>query len=53
MPEIPDPTEILATLGPIGQVLLSVIGAYFVAFWFSLITWTSISGELSSITIPE
>jgi RNA polymerase subunit RPABC4/transcription elongation factor Spt4 len=40
MPEIPDLTELLATLGLIGQVLFWVVGAYFVAFWFSLIVWT-------------
>jgi RNA polymerase subunit RPABC4/transcription elongation factor Spt4 len=40
MPEVPDLTEILATLGLIGQVLFWVVGAYFVAFWFSLIVWT-------------
>jgi RNA polymerase subunit RPABC4/transcription elongation factor Spt4 len=40
MPEIPDLTEVIATLGLIGQVLFWVIGAYFVAFWFSLIVWT-------------
>jgi RNA polymerase subunit RPABC4/transcription elongation factor Spt4 len=40
MPEIPDLTELLATLGLIGQVLFWVGGAYFVAFWFSLIVWT-------------
>ena len=40
MPEIPDLTELFATLGLIGQVLFWVIGAYFVAFWFSLIVWT-------------
>jgi RNA polymerase subunit RPABC4/transcription elongation factor Spt4 len=40
MPEIPDLTELIATLGLIGQVLFWIIGAYFVAFWFSLITWT-------------
>jgi len=40
MPEIPELTELIATLGLIGQVLFWVIGAYFVAFWFSLIVWT-------------
>ena len=40
MPEIPDLTEIIATLGLVGQVLFWVTGAYFVAFWFSLIVWT-------------
>lgn len=40
MPQIPDLTEILATLGMIGQAVFWVIGAYFVAFWFSLIVWT-------------
>ena len=30
MPEIPDLTELFATLGLIGQVLFWVIGAYFV-----------------------
>ena len=40
MPEFPDLTELLATLGLIGQVLFWVVGAYFVAFWFSLIVWT-------------
>jgi len=40
MPEFPELTEIFATLGLIGQVLFWVIGAYFVAFWFSLIVWT-------------
>jgi len=40
MPEIPDLTELIATLGLIGQVLFWVVGAYFVAFWFSLIVWT-------------
>lgn len=40
MPEIPDLTEILATLGLIGQVVFWVTGAYFIAFWFSLIVWT-------------
>jgi RNA polymerase subunit RPABC4/transcription elongation factor Spt4 len=40
MPEIPELTEVIATLGLIGQVLFWVIGAYFVAFWFSLIVWT-------------
>ncbi len=40
MPQFPDLTEILATLGLIGQVLFWVTGAYFVAFWFSLIVWT-------------
>lgn len=40
MPEIPDLSELFATLGLIGQVLFWVIGAYFVAFWFSLIVWT-------------
>jgi RNA polymerase subunit RPABC4/transcription elongation factor Spt4 len=40
MPDIPELTEIIATLGLIGQVLFWVIGAYFVAFWFSLIVWT-------------
>jgi len=28
MPEIPEPTELLATWGPIGQVLFWVAGAY-------------------------
>jgi RNA polymerase subunit RPABC4/transcription elongation factor Spt4 len=40
MPQFPDLTEILATLGLLGQVLFWVTGAYFVAFWFSLIVWT-------------
>lgn len=40
MPQLPDLTEILATLGLIGQVLMWIIGAYFIAFWFSLIVWT-------------
>lgn len=40
MPQIPDLTEILATLGLVGQVLFWVTGAYFVAFWFSMIVWT-------------
>ena len=40
MPEIPDLTEIFATLGLIGQVVFWVSGAYFIAFWFSLIVWT-------------
>ena len=40
MPEIPELSEILATLGLIGQVLFWILGAYFVAFWFSLIVWT-------------
>jgi len=40
MPQIPDLTEILATLGLVGQVLFWVTGAYFVAFWFSIIVWT-------------
>lgn len=40
MPDFPDLTELIATLGLIGQVLFWVIGAYFVAFWFSLIVWT-------------
>lgn len=40
MPEIPDLTEIIATLGLVGQVVFWIIGAYFVAFWFSLIVWT-------------
>jgi RNA polymerase subunit RPABC4/transcription elongation factor Spt4 len=40
MPEIPDLTEIIATLGLVGQVLFWVTGAYFVAFWFSIIVWT-------------
>jgi RNA polymerase subunit RPABC4/transcription elongation factor Spt4 len=40
MPEIPELTEIFATLGLIGQVVFWVTGAYFIAFWFSLIVWT-------------
>lgn len=40
MPEIPDLTELIATLGLIGQILFWIGGAYFVAFWFSLIVWT-------------
>ena len=28
MPEIPEPTELLAALGPIGQVLFWLAGAY-------------------------
>lgn len=40
MPEIPDLTELLATLGVIGQVVFWLTGAYFVAFWFSLIVWS-------------
>jgi len=40
MPQFPELTELLATLGLIGQVLFWVVGAYFVAFWFSLIVWT-------------
>jgi RNA polymerase subunit RPABC4/transcription elongation factor Spt4 len=40
MPQFPDLTEMLATLGLVGQVLFWVTGAYFVAFWFSLIVWT-------------
>jgi RNA polymerase subunit RPABC4/transcription elongation factor Spt4 len=40
MPEIPDLTELIATLGLLGQVLFWIGGAYFVAFWFSLIIWT-------------
>jgi RNA polymerase subunit RPABC4/transcription elongation factor Spt4 len=40
MPEIPDLTELIATLGLLGQVLFWIIGAYSVAFWFSLIVWT-------------
>jgi len=40
MPEIPDLTEVIATLGLLGQVLFWIIGAYTVAFWFSLIIWT-------------
>ena len=40
MPEIPDLTEIIATLGLVGQVLFWVTGAYFIAFWFSIIVWT-------------
>ncbi len=40
MPQIPDLTEVVATLGLVGQVLVWVTGAYFVAFWFSMIVWT-------------
>ncbi len=40
MPEFPDLTEIIATLGLVGQILGWVSGAYFVAFWFSIIVWT-------------
>jgi len=39
MPQFPELTELLATLGLIGQVVFWIIGAYFVAFWFSLIVW--------------
>lgn len=40
MPEFPELTEILATLGLIRQVLFSVVGVYFVGSWFSPIVWT-------------